>query len=184
MQQSRYGKTDITSEYLLYPFKSPIQYNVNYTGTFSKYSIIDKYYANSLVKPVKRLYYGGAEWSSSDTNPVSLTFSLTDLAYSFGDEILFKTASMPGLAVEVSNATYDRIDAIVINEDGQIKIKTGTPALSPKKPVIEEDEVLIQYALIKKAAASGFDTSKLIFVDHEKSSNNPKSTDAKSRSAD
>lgn len=157
MQQSRYGKTDITSEYLLYPFKSPIQYNVNYTGTFSKYSIIDKYYANSLVKPVKRLYYGGAEWSSSDTNPVSLTFSLTDLAYSFGDEILFKTASMPGLAVEVSDATYDRIDAIVINEDGQIKIKTGTPALSPKKPVIEEDEVLIQYALIKKVGNAAQD---------------------------
>ena len=63
MQESRYGHTNITNEYLIYPFKSPIGYNFNYTGTYSKYSIIDKFYADSLVKPVKRLYYGGAEWS-------------------------------------------------------------------------------------------------------------------------
>lgn len=149
MQQSRYGKTDITSEYLLYPFKSPIQYNVNYTGTFSKYAIIDKYYSNSLVKPVKRLYYGGAEWSSG-SGATSLTFSLTDLAYTFGDEILFKTASYPTVAANVSHPSLDRIDAVVINEDGEIKIKEGIPAADPKRPSIGEDEVLIQYAKILK----------------------------------
>ena len=149
MQQSRYGHTDITSEYLLYPFKSPIQYNVNYTGTFSKYSIIDKYYSNSLVKPVKRLYYGGAEWSTG-SGATSLTFSITDLAYTFGDEILFKTASMPGVSVVASHNSMDRRDAIVINEDGEIAVKTGTPAAVPQRPVIEEDEVLIQYAKILK----------------------------------
>ncbi len=148
MQESRYGYTNITSEYLIYPFKSPIGYNLNYSGTFSKYSIVDKFYVNSLVKPVKRLYYGGAEWSNND--PVSLTFSLTNLAYTFADEILFKTASMPNLSVSVSHPSYDRIDAIVINEDGVVKIKEGTPAPIPKKPVLAEDEVLIQYALIKK----------------------------------
>lgn len=148
MQESRYGNTNITSEYLIYPFKSPIGYDFNYTGTYSKYSIVDKFYVNSLVKPVKRLYYGGAEWSNND--PVSLTFSLTNLAYTFADEILFKTASTPNLSVSVSNSSYDRIDAIVINEDGDVKIKEGTPAPFPKKPVLGEDEVLIQYALIKK----------------------------------
>jgi hypothetical protein len=149
MQQSRYGRTDITSEYLLYPFKSPIQYNVNYTGTFSKYSIIDKYYSNSLVKPVKRLYYGGAEWSAG-SGATSLTFSLTDIAYTFGDEILFKTASYPSVAAGVSDPSSDRIDAIVINEDGEIKVKAGVPSSDPKKPIIAEDEVLIQYAKILK----------------------------------
>lgn len=147
MQESRYGYTNITSEYLLYPFNSPIGYNFNYTGTYSKYSIIDKFYANSLVKPVKRLYYGGAEWSNTD--PIALTFSLTNLAYTFADEILFMTASMPNLSVSVSHPSYDRIDAIVVNEDRVIKIKQGTPSPSPQKPVIAEDEVLIQYALIK-----------------------------------
>jgi hypothetical protein len=149
MQESRYGYTNITSEYLIYPFSSPIGYNFNYTGTYSKYSIIDKFYVNSLVKPVKRLYYGGAEWCDSD--PIALTFSLTNMAYTFADEILFKTASMPNLSVSVAHPTYDRIDAIVVNEDGDIKIKEGTPAPIPKKPVLEEDEVLIQYALIKKS---------------------------------
>ena len=149
MQESRYGYTNITSEYLIYPFSSPIGYNFNYTGTYSKYSIIDKFYVNSLVKPVKRLYYGGAEWSNVGT--ISLTFSLTNLAYTFADEIIFKTASMPAVSVSVSHPTYDRIDAIVINEDGVVKIKEGTPAPIPKKPVLAEDEVLIQYALIKKS---------------------------------
>jgi hypothetical protein len=144
MQESRYGQTNITNEYLIYPFNSPIGYNTNYTGTYSKYSIVDKFYTNSLVKPVKRLYYGGAEWSNG------LTFSLTSLAYTFADEILFKTASNPNISVDIADLTYDRIDAIVINEDGIIKIKKGTPSISPKKPVLAEDEVLIQYALIKR----------------------------------
>lgn len=147
MQESRYGYTNITSEYLIYPFSSPIEYNFNYTGTYSKYSIIDRFYSNSLVKPVKRLYYGGAEWSATD--PIALTFSLTNLAYTFADEIIFKTASSPNLSVSIADLVYDRIDAIVINEDGDVKIKQGTPALAPKKPVLGEDEVLIQYALIK-----------------------------------
>lgn len=168
MQQSRYGYTDITSEYLLYPFKSPIQYNVNYTGTFSKYSIIDKYYSNSLVKPVKRLYYGGAEWSTG-SGATSLTFSLTDLAYTFGDEILFKTASMPGVSVGVSHPSMDRIDAIVINEDGEIVVKSGTPALDPKKPVIEEDEVLIQYAKILNFTDPNKDKIGTVQVVYERS---------------
>jgi len=50
-----------------------------------------------------------------------------------------------------------------------------------RSPIMNED---IKYTLIEKAAASGFDISKLIFVDHDKSPNNANSTDAKSRVAD
>ena len=146
MQTSRYGYTNIASEYLIYPFISPIEYNLNYTGTYSRYSIIDKFYVNSLIKPTKRLYYGGAEWAKT---PIALTFSLTNLAYSFADEILFMTASSPNLSITAPDSNYNRIDAIVVNEDGAIKIKTGYPSASPKKPALAEDEVLIQYALVK-----------------------------------
>ena len=168
MQQSRYGKTDITSEYLLYPFKSPIQYDVNYTGTFSKYSIIDKYYSNSLIKPVKRLYYGGAEWSVG-SGSTSLTFSVSNIAYTFGDHLLFMTASVPSVSAAVSNATHDRIDAIVINEDGEIKIKQGVPSSSPQKPQIAEDEILIQYAKIPKFSDPNKDRIGVVQVVYERS---------------
>jgi apolipoprotein D and lipocalin family protein len=42
----------------------------------------------------------------------------------------------------------------------------------------------IKKVLIGKAAAAGFDTSKLIFVDHEKSPNQANAADAKSSAAD
>jgi len=50
-----------------------------------------------------------------------------------------------------------------------------------RSPKIKED---VKYALIEKAAASGFDTSKLIFVDHDNLPNKANSADAKSRAAD
>jgi hypothetical protein len=159
MQTSRYGYTNIASEYLIYPFISPIEYNINHTGTYSKYSIIDKFYVNSLIKPTKRLYYGGAEWAKT---PIALTFSLTNLAYSFADEILFMTASSPNLSITSPDSTYNRIDAIVVNEDGDIKIKSGTPAPSPKKPALAEDEVLIQYALVK-AGVYKIGTNEIVY---------------------
>jgi len=50
-----------------------------------------------------------------------------------------------------------------------------------RSPIMNED---IKYTLMEKATASGFDTNKLIFVDHDKSPNNANSDDAKSRAAD
>jgi len=50
-----------------------------------------------------------------------------------------------------------------------------------RSPIMNEE---IKYILIEKAAASGFDTSKLIFLDHDKSPNNANPADAKSRAAD
>jgi apolipoprotein D and lipocalin family protein len=50
-----------------------------------------------------------------------------------------------------------------------------------RSPILKED---IKVALIEKAATSGFDTSKLIFVDHGKSPNNANSAAAKSRASD
>lgn len=162
MQTSRYGYTHIASEYLIYPFTSPIEYNINYTGTYSKYSIVDKFYVNSLIKPTKRLYYGGAEWVNTD--PIALTFSVSNLAYSFADEILFMNACSPNLSISTPDPSFDRIDAIVINEDSQIKIKKGytSSTTTLKKPVLGEDEILIQYALVK-AGVYKIGTSEVVY---------------------
>ena len=55
MQNSRYSSTNINNEYLIYPFNSPINYNFNYSGTFSKFGLVDKFYLDSLIKNNKRL---------------------------------------------------------------------------------------------------------------------------------
>jgi hypothetical protein len=143
MGNSRYSNTDVNNEYLIYPFNSPINYNFNYSGTFSKFGLIDKFYLESLVKNNKRLISGGAEWSDT-----GMTFSLSDIFYSFSGEILSYTKKYPGLTFSASDSTYSRIDSIVINEDGDIKIKQGLPSSSPVLPTINEDELLIQHAYI------------------------------------
>ncbi len=50
-----------------------------------------------------------------------------------------------------------------------------------RSPIIKED---IKHSLMEKAAASGFDIRKLIFVDQDKSPDNANSAEAKSRAAD
>ena len=148
MQESRYGRTGIIDEYLIYPFNGPIGYNYNYSGTYSKFSIIDKFYTDSLVKTTKRLISGGAEWSSG------MTFSLSDIWYSFSGEILSYTSSYPGLTLSNGHASYPRIDSIVITEDGTVKVKQGVPSATPIKNLLAEDEILIQHAYIPSSASS------------------------------
>ena len=148
MQESRYGKTGIIDEYLIYPFNGPISYNFNYTGTYSKFSLVDKFYTDSLVKTSKRLISGGAEWSTG------LTFSLSDIYYSFSGEILSYSASYPGLTLSVGDPSYPRIDSIVITEDGIIKVKKGQASATPLKTPLNEDEILIQYAYIPSSSTT------------------------------
>ena len=50
-----------------------------------------------------------------------------------------------------------------------------------RSPIMKEE---IKYILIEKAAALGFETSKLIFLDHDKLLNNTNSADTKRRVAD
>lgn len=143
MQNSRYSSTNINNEYLIYPFNSPINYNFNYSGTFSKFGLVDKFYLDSLIKNNKRLISGGAEWSDT-----GMTFSLSDIWYSFSGEILSYTNKYPNLSFSTPDSTNPRIDSIIINEDGVIKIKSGTPSSTPVLPEINEDEILIQHAYV------------------------------------
>lgn len=163
MQKSIYGNTLVGNEYLVYPFTGPIKYTGNNTGTFSKYSIVDKHYVDSLVKPGKRLIYGGAEWAGQGTG--GLGFELSNIAYSFGGEILSYAAGTPLVSVGAGDATFPRIDAIVIGEDGTIEVVEGTPAATPQRPDISESKILIQYARIE-AGASSFGASEAVYIDN------------------
>ena len=159
MQKSRYGNTDLEHEYLIYPFKSPIKYDYNYTGTYSKYSLVDKYYIDTLVKPHKRLISGGAEWASTGNG---MTFSLSNIVYTFTGEILTFSASTPALTFD-NGSTSDRIDAIVINEDKTISIVKGDANATPVKPPISDSQVPIQYAYIN-ASATTIGVSEAVYI--------------------
>lgn len=159
--KSRYGKTDVTEEFLRYPFNAPIKYDYDYTGTYSKYSIVDKYYVDTLVKPHKRLISGGAEWAAGGAG---MSFSVSDLYYTFTGQIMSHSASYPGLVFDNGSA-QDRIDAIVINEGGDLSIVKGTPAASPAKPPISDSQIVVQYAYIG-AGATSIGTSELIYTNN------------------
>ena len=159
--KSRYGSTDIVEEFLRYPFNSPIKYDYDYTGTYSKYSIIDKYYVDTLVKPHKRLISGGVEWATTGN---SMTFTVSDLYYTFTGQIQSYSASNPGLTFD-NGSSLDRIDAVVINEGGEISIVKGTPATSPAKPPVSDSQILVQYAYIF-ANATTIGTSDLIYTNN------------------
>ena len=161
MHKSRYGNTELNNEYLLYPFNSPIKYDFNYTGTYSKFSLIDKYYIDNLVKPQKRLISGGAEWSLTGNGS---TFSVSNIVYSFNGEILTYNAGYPNLTFD-SGDSNDRIDAIVINEDNQIVINRGTASITPPKPVISDSQILIQYAYIT-ANSSTIGASEAVYINN------------------
>ncbi len=142
--KSRYGSTDVVEEFLRYPFESPIAYDYDYSGTYSKYSIVDKYYVDSLVKPYKKLISGGAEWNLSG---LSMTFSVSDLYYTFAGEILSYSASYPGLIFDASESN-PRIDAIVINEGNTLSIVKGIASTNPARPVVSDSQILVQYVYI------------------------------------
>ena len=163
MQKSIYGNTAIKNEYLIYPFIGPIKYNSNHSGTFSKYSLVDKHYVDSLVKPGKRLIYGGVEWN--DLGYTGLNFELSNIAYSFGGEVLSFTAAASAISLATGDSTHPRIDAIVINEDGSILAKQGVPSATPQRPEISEDQILIQYARIE-ANATSFGASEAVYLDN------------------
>ena len=161
MQRSRYGNTDLEHEYLIYPFKSPIKYDYNYTGTYSKYSIIDKYYVDTLVKPHKRLVSGGAEWASTGN---AMAFSLSDIVYTFTGEILTYSATTPPLTFDNGDSS-DRIDAIVINENKTISIVKGEPNATPTRPAISDSQIPIQYAYIN-ASATTIGASEAVYINN------------------
>ena len=143
MEKSRYGKTGIKNEYLRYPFNSPIAYDINHSGTYSKYSLVDKFYVDSLIKTTKRLISGGVEFSNTD-----LSFTNSDIIYSFSGEILSLSASQISISLLPADTNFPRIDLIVIDESGNIDVNTGVPNINPEKPILREDQILLQYAYV------------------------------------
>jgi len=143
MEKSKYGQTGIKNEYLRYPFNSPVAYDTNYSGTYSKYSLVDKFYVDSLIKSTKRLISGGVEFSDSN-----LSFTYNNLVYSFSGEILSLPASSTPIVLQAADSNNPRIDSIVINEEGYVSVNTGIASSNPQKPELKENQILLQYVYV------------------------------------
>ena len=90
-----------------------------------------------------------------------MTFSTSDIYYTFTGEILSYSASFPNLTFDNGSA-QNRIDAVVMNEGGTLSIVKGTPAATPAKPPISDSQILVQYAYIF-ANSTSIGTSDLIY---------------------
>jgi len=76
-----------------------------------------------------------------------MTFSTSDVYYTFTGQVLSISASYPGIAFE-NGSSAARIDAVVINEDGSFGIVKGEPKFPPSRPAISDSQILLQYAYI------------------------------------
>jgi hypothetical protein len=161
MQKSRYGNTEVVEEFLRYPFNGPVKYDFDYSGTFSKLSLVDKNYVDGLVKPHKRLMGGGLEWYNLGEG---MTFSTSKLYYTFTGENLSISAGSPNLIFS-NGDSMDRIDAVVINEGGTLSIVKGEPGTPPPLPTISESQILVQYAHIQ-AGATKIGSSETIYANN------------------
>jgi hypothetical protein len=114
---------------------------------------------NEFIFSTKTLISGGAEWSG-----VGLTFSVSELEYTFTGPILF--AGPEEIGLNVGDPTYSRVDAIVVNEAGDISVIEGIPSPDPATPPIPDEELLVQFIIVGAGATTPSITQEFVYVDN------------------
>jgi hypothetical protein len=107
----------------------------------------------------KTLLAGGAEWSG-----VGLIFDVSQLTYTFTGEILF--AGPTSVTLLSGDPTNPRIDAIVVDEAGNITVIQGTPSPDPATPAIPEQQLLVQYVIVAAGATTPNITQEFIYLEN------------------
>jgi hypothetical protein len=77
---------------------------------------------------------GSATWNTG------MVFNVSACSYIIMGSVYASTASV--VALSAADPSYDRIDIIAVNTNGQAVVITGTPAASPAKPNIDESSQL------------------------------------------
>ena len=98
----------------------------------------------------KQLISGGAQWNTG------MTFEISTLTYSF-DGTIQTTDGPSTVTLSVGNISFDRIDAIVVNDDtpnGTVSVIEGQPAANPATPEIPFDKLLVQYIIVGAGVTS------------------------------
>jgi hypothetical protein len=102
------------------------------------------------------LLSGGASWSN-----VGMIFNVTDLSYVISN-VLYDT---PGTSVTLANGdpSFDRFDAIVVDDTETISVITGTPAINPVVPTPGPDQVLIQCVFVAQGVTTINITNEFVY---------------------
>ena len=106
----------------------------------------------------KELLSGGAVWSGT-----GYVYNVSALSYFF-DGIYSSTATTVTFATP--DPTYDRIDAIVVNQAGTVSIIEGTASVNPIEPVIPDTELPVQYEFIVHNTTTPTVTTEGIYIDY------------------
>ena len=114
---------------------------------------------DEFISTTKALISGGAEWSG-----VGLTFSVSELTYTFNGPLLY--AGPVDIQLNVGDPTYSRIDAIVVDEAGVISVIEGTPSPDPATPPIPDEQLLVQFVIVGAGATTPSITQEYIYLDN------------------
>ena len=93
----------------------------------------------SYVPPY--LKTGGASWSGT-----GLVYDVSGLEYYFNGD---KLAAATQVTLDASDPDYNRLDAIVVDEEGVVSVIKGDASASPISPSVDELHILIQYILVE-----------------------------------
>jgi hypothetical protein len=106
----------------------------------------------------KELISGGAVWNNG------MTFDITSLTYSFYGPI--QTTGATQVTLSNGDVLYDRIDAVVVNDDdpnGIVSVLEGIADPNPTTPAIDSSYLLVQYIFVGAGTTSLAVTQESIY---------------------
>lgn len=110
---------------------------------------------------------GGSRLLSGDVTWLhDLVFDITICVYVIGGTLY--TCSAGQVTLDDGDATNDRIDVIYVDTDGNFGVKTGTPAPSPEKPVLDDptNQLEVTFILVKAGATTADVKHDDVYLEH------------------
>jgi len=115
--------------------------NITFTPTGCRNKIISSTGGGGTSYIPPYLKTGGASWSGT-----GLVYDVSGLEYYFNGD---KLAAATQVTLDASDPDDNRLDAIVVDEEGVVSVIKGDASASPISPSVDELHILIQYILVE-----------------------------------